>query len=362
MKKRLSDFVSEAVAFMTGGVYDIFGRQNWGKGEALFVQTNTDGSREVTSDALVTAMPIVTKSSDLSAQKNKTFQDVFNKWQRIAYVARNPSANPEELNTWNYDATNDQVVCTVNSVSTVGFISPQAYDNYTFEVTVSSTDGDDDAIGLCVAYLDNGDGTADGLFLYRLAGSNVNPVNTDGVWALQLNLNTSVALAGVSAGLHFPDGTAVPEKITTNGANGSWSTLGPITLKVVRNGSVITCSTTDKGGSAYVASFSFDLNSRADTKKFIAPCRIGYIAYSQPNATFKVIQQPGSRDPIVDITDGSVWKWENNQWVQYPESSPALKALIKQGRFFSSTVDGGLYFAFSDGTLTLVAQTNPTSA
>lgn len=366
--KKLSVFIKETVAFMSGGAYDLLGRTGWGKGDALFVQTDTDGTQEVVSDSLMTAMPIVTSASALTAQKNKKFQDVFNSWLRIAYANRDPKNQPSELTAWSYDAASDHVQCTVNSESTVGFISPNAYDSYTFEVIVSSTDADDDAIGLCVAYLPNADGTADAIFLYRVAGSNVVPADSDSVYGFSLVLNpdstrrASTVLAGTSAGLHFPDGTAMPAKVNTNGANGGWNTLGEIRLKVVRNGSVLTCSTSDKGNSAYVASFTFDLASRDDTKKFIAPARIGYICHSQGAATFNVLQQPGSKEPILDTTDGSVWKWENGAWVQYAAGSASLTGLIKRGRLYSSTFDRNLYYAFDDGILTLVGQINPPSS
>ena len=366
--KKLSAFIKETVTFMAGGAYNLLGRDGWGKGDALFVQTGADGSQQVVSDPLLIAMPIVTSASALTTQKNKKFQDVFNSWLRIAYANRDPKNQPSELTAWSYDAASDHVQCTVNSVSTVGFISPNAYDNYTFEVIVSSTDGDDDAIGLCVAYLPNADGTADALFLYRVAASNIVPADSDSVYAFSLVMNpdstnrASTVLAGTSAGLHFPDGTAMPAKINTNGGHGGWDTLGEVRLKVVREGSVLTCSTSDKGSTALVSSFSFDLNSRADTKKFVAPGRIGYVCYSQVAATFNVVQQPGSKEPILDTTDGSVWKWENGNWVQYAAGSASLTGLIKRGRLYSSTFDRNLYFAFDDGILTLVSQINPPSS
>ena len=327
---------------------------SWFQGSHLFGKKTANGP-ELEAGELVNLSTVIGSPSELDQMQGIKFKDVFSTWKRIALNGSNPNASPEELDTWSFDDATDTVHCTVNSVSTVGFISPNAYDHYTFEVDISSSHGDDDGIGLCLAYV--GEGTsAYSLCLYRQGGSNVQPAKSPvapfalvyqpGVGNLPGYDPTTRKVGGVVGNLVFPDGTPIPaEGISTNGLNLGWDALGVVRVKVVREGNVITCQTSKgRGDLTYdpANKFVIDLNSSDDLRKFIPPCRVGFIAYSQPNASFKSLLQPGVNDQIIDARTNSVWTYDGTNWNNAPFT--AENAPVKEGRMYKNAITGSLYY------------------
>lgn len=328
---------------------------SWFQGSHLFGKKTADGPVLEVGE-LVNLSTIIGTPSELDQMQGIKFKDVFNSWKRIALNGLNPNASPEELDTWSFDDATDTVHCTVNSVSTVGFISPNAYDHYTFEVDISSENGDDDAIGLCLAYV--GEGTqAYSLCLYRQGSSNVQPSGPGPVAPFALVYQPGVAnlpgydknlrrVAGVVGNLTYCDGVAIPpEGITTNSGHGGWDTMGVVRLKVVREGNLITCQTSKgRGDVSYdpANQFVIDLNSSDDLRKFIPPCRVGFIAYSQPNASFKSLLQPGVNDQIIDARNNSVWTYDGTKWNNVPFT--AENAPVKEGRIYKNAITGSAYY------------------
>lgn len=340
----------------------------WLPGATLFGRKTTDGVVLESGD-MVNLSTLIASSAELDQMKGVKFKDVFNTWKRIALNGSDPNSVPAEINTWNYDEASDTVNCTVNSVSTVGFISPNAYDHYTFEVDLSSTDGDDDAIGICLAYVATGNG-AYSLCLYRQAGSivqafegaNTQPVSPlaviyqPGVKA-QPNFDSAQrVVAGVIGSMVYPDGTPIVSPgITTNGTHKGWDALGKVRVKVVRAGNIITIQSANGfGATTYPADniITIDLNTSPDLQKFLAPCRVGFIAYSQPNASFKSIRQPGVNDQIVDARDNSIWTFDGSTWSQ--TFFNASNAPVKEGRIYKNTITGKLFYVQSGYNIILL--------
>lgn len=359
MKKPLAAFVRQTLNFMTLGIYDLLDRPNWSKGDTLFSQVE-NGEPSVVSGPLVNFYPIVQTDAQLNDQKSASFGTVFNKWQRVSIHGQSNMFNPDEANAWTYDATNDVIVCTVNSATTTGFLSPEKYDSYTFEVELSSTSGDDDAIGLCLAYLEEG-GIPMSLMVYRTFST---VIPHDATWRVDpvtviMNPGT-VALGmkyigGFTGTLHHADGSVIPaEGITTNGGKGSWADAGKVRLKIERTATQIKIWASDVGSPTVYSeanSMTIALTS-ADLKRFQQPSKIGYIAYSQPASSFNVFQAPGSNVPIIDARDSSTWKYENRTWVHHAQGSAESVAEMPQGRLYASTVDLDLYYTKEDGVLT----------
>lgn len=341
---------------------------SWLPGATMFGKKTANGI-ELESGDIVNLGTLVASSAEFDQMKGVKFKDVFSTWKRIALNGSDPNSVPAEVDTWSYDEASDTVKCTVNSASTVGFISPNAYDHYTFEVDLSSTDGDDDAIGLCLAYVATGSG-AYSLCLYRQAGSNVQPLDsasTQPVMPLsvvyqpglksQPNFdNSQRAVAGVIGSMVYPDGTAIAAPgITTNGDHKGWDALGKVRVKVVREGNIITIQSANGfGATTYPAEniITIDLNASADLQKFLAPCRVGFIAYSQPNASFKSIRQPGVNDQIVDARDNSIWTFDGTTWSQ--TFFNASNAPVKEGRIYKNTITGKLFYVQSGFNIILL--------
>lgn len=359
MKIKLAEFYQQFKTFVAQGIYDALGRPNWSKGDVLFSQT-VNGVPNVISDQLVNFYPIVTSDAELNDQKSASFGTVFNQWERISLNGTNKMMDPAEANAWAYDAALDVITCSVNSSYTTGFLSPESYDNYVFEVELSSNNPDDDSIGLCLAYLEE-NGVPFSLMMYRTfstvvpngAGFKVEPV--------YVVMNPGPVsqgmkhVGGVTGTLHLTDGvTPAPATgIVNNGGYGGWNTAGPIRVKVERTATQIKIWTTDVGSPdvySDVNSLTINLTSN-DLKRFQQPSRIGYIAFSQPLASFKVFQAPGSNKPILDARDGSMWRYENRAWKQYLSGSVQVQAELPQGRLYSSSVNKRLYYTKVDGTL-----------
>lgn len=346
---------------MARNLFDVLkslGSNTWLPGTHLFGKKGTGGT-QLESGELVNLSTVIGTPSELDQMQGVKFSDVFNTWKRISLNGNNPNAIPAEIDSWTFDNATNTVHCTVNSASTVGFISPNAYDNYTFEVVISSTNGDDDAIGLCLAYVPAGN-TAYSLCLYRQGASLVQPyvkstvmpfaaIYQPGTDAFPGFDSTQRMVAGTVGNLVFPDGTPIPpEGMTTNGAHLGWDVLGKVRLKVVRQGSLITCQTSKGlGDSAYdpANKLVIDLNSSDDLKKFLAPCRVGFIAYSQPSASFQSLVQPGVNDQIIDARDNSTWTFNGTTWTQAPFDES--NAPVKEGRIYKNPITGGVYYVAS---------------
>lgn len=360
----LKQFVKDATAFISGGVYNLFGRSTWSKGNLLRVDVDSAGQSSLVSVPLLTMGPIVSTDAQLEDAKTPKFSTVFNTWRRISLQGTSSLFVPAEADSWTYDAATDSVTCTVNSVYLTGFISPEAYDNYTFEVELSSNNGDDDAIGLCLAFQEE-DGVPYSLVLYRIAGSG-GPSPTPNVsnFPFQIGYNPGAAannrtliVAGLSGSLQYPDGTLIGGG-TTDGqqTHGGWSSLGAIRVKVERSVSQITVWTTDRSDLTYRPenSLTIDLDSQSYLKRFKLPGKIGYIAHSQPYASFKTIQAPGANAPVYDVRDKSVWLYENRNWIRYPAGDAKVKAAYPKGLLYSSTQEHKTYFSTDDGVLTQI--------
>lgn len=339
---------------------------NWsvGKQPTILRVPNGKGGTELKIKAISihADMSIVSNDTELLQAKTIRFKDVFDKWKRVSIKNGNPHAVPAEEDAWTYDAASDSVTCTINSASTVGFISDGTYDDFTFELELNSVHGDDDSMGIIVAYVEEGS-ISHSLMLYRSA-STVVPVGQNPAFPFGLAYEGPTAqkyvVGGVVGNLVFPNGTAIPAAgITTNGLNGGWDLLGPIRLKVVRTPTSITCYSANKGSTTYDAANSFTVNLNSDPRlaKFMEPCSIGYIAYSQPEATFKAIQQPGLKLPIIDQRDNSLWLWSGTAWVK--NTMTAANRPYKPGQIVRSAVNGKSFVANNGNALIQMGKFTP---
>ncbi len=338
----MSQLFSELSGLSKVFLDSLFKKDDWSVGHGFTIVKLDDGTLDIKPVAPLIRLSVVTSDAELTAAKTVSFANVFNTWTRVSIHGKNPHALPSEENAWAYDSAKDSIVCRVNSETSIGFISPEKYDNYTFEVEIASTSGDDDGIGLCIAYLEQPDGSIKSLMLFRQGGSNIgpaiftnNPVPALNVtyqgWRNNNAVPTNTAdkdpdgyiVAGTSSGMVFPDGTPYPAAgITTNGLNKGWDVMGSIRLKIVRTPTRITCYSTNKGSTAYLPenSFTIDLTADARLKPFQSPASIGFLAHSQPDSTYRSIQQPGLKNDIIDTRTNTVWKFEGGAWASYPMS------------------------------------------
>ena len=287
-------------------------------------------------------MNIVTSAEEITQVQNYTesFSSVFNSWSRISHGSNGlfPS-NSSELSSWNYDAATDKISCTVNSNTLVGFISPDSYDTFDFEVELSSTNTDDDWIGVVIAFTES-DGKQYTLTLCRAWNSAVaNAPN----FILYYNLGQSdqQVIAGSMCGLGSPTTYHNSSGVLKNG----WVGSGAVRFEIKRTGNAITCLTTNPGDTTtYLSAYQLtaDLDSLDVLKRFKGPQRFGYCCWSQPYSTWKSLVRPGDKLPIIDSRNLDCYVFSNNAWTKQPAGS--YQNYLAKNRLFTNQITGKLYF------------------
>lgn len=303
---------------------------------AGFTTTGASGGR------LCQRLGIVTSDTELSTVQNykESFSSVFNNWTRISHGSNGlyPS-NASELNAWSYNSVNDAIVCTMNSATMIGFVSPDSQENFDFEVEISSTNSDDDWIGVIIAFAEV-DGRQYTLNLWRAW---CNGGASDPNFALHYNQAQSdaVLLAGSQCGLPSPS----PYHNTSGSLKTGWPGAGAIRLKVQRVGNLITCWTTAPGApGTYLTAYplTIDLDSQEILKKFKGPQRFGYFCLSQANSSWKSLTRPGDRVPIIDTRNRDCYVYQNGAWVKQPINTH--RNYLAKNRFFTNQITGKLFF------------------
>jgi len=244
---------------------------------------------------------VTTPEERAAAMNNRpSNEEVFNSWGRFAhygtdYSYTNPSGINEET-VWIYDAANDRVVCTYNTYSHSGFYSRAKYDNYYLEARLSSTNQDDDMIGIVIAFAIDENGDEHTLTAYRSAGG------VTGLWGVSRNygLSSSALLVNKSAGITDP---------TVN-----WSAAGSCKVKVRRTGNVIEAWTTQFGSEDFLEThkITIDLSSDPNLAVFRGPKAYGFSCHSQEASTFSDIKFLPQGDSILhnyifDLTENRVF-------------------------------------------------------
>lgn len=290
------------------------------------------------SDYIMKNVAVVENATDLSAQlaARENFDVVFKTWQRIAASGGNLNAIPGELNGWSYNPATDTISSTINSSSLIGLTSPDSVEgDYVFEVEVSSTNADDDYIGISLGTIVQ-DGFPRVLALLRSASNPTSSGTPTAIAALNLVYDymgkTPVTLGTIPNLLNFANGWA-------------GYTAGPVKVRVRRVGTVLYITTTNPG-TGYLAEVQFDLNSRPETKAFAGAVNLGYLAFSQAAATWKTIRRTGANPPIAAIHSQQVYEWDGTQ---YTLVAKPLSSVLKRGRFYRNSLFNRVYYAPSAG-------------
>lgn len=274
---------------------------------------------------------IVENSAEVEYQKGQeeSFADVFNNWKRISHNNTDTyPANAGELDSWAYDAVNDTISCTINSATLVGFISPEGFENYNFEVQVNSSNTDDDQIGICIAYKElNGREYT----LTALRNPQGGGINATARFQIVYNYRQSdeQVIAETSAGL------------TT--AAGWGPMVSGVKIRAERTGDAFVIKTTDNDGTVYVAAaeLAVDLNALAVLAKFKGTSQYGYVAFSQAASTWDTLARPIALDEILDVTNRIRWTYDGSVWTS--ETILAGDPLVDPRRFFYNEATGKLY-------------------
>lgn len=297
---------------------------------------------------------------------DEDFGRVFNTWRRISIKGSLVSpALPAETQAWEYDATKNAIVCKVNSDSLVGFVSPESYSDYVFEVRLSSVDGDDDTIGIILGCVVENGLTYTLIASRNCGGSTPNFISgAPKLFSVAINARSTAALSTVVAsgnyGLKWGDGVVDDTRTTNPGSKGwgNWPT--GCKIRAVREGDKITVTTTDLGSDTYVpaATIVIDLQSSDELRRFASKSAIGYMAQSQNSSTWKTITRPDAKSPIYDLTTNQLLIFDGNAW-GVSDGGGGVK--LTPGQLYHTPMTGKTHFVDTETDIFLVADLNPTA-
>ena len=322
-------------------------------GQVLAIER--DGSSRLKTSYILQKAKIVDSEVELEKEKliEVDFADVFKNWYRFSHDNTvNQPANSVETQNWNYDAANNRVVCTVNSVTHIGFVSKEKYDNYIHEVTLSSTDADDDAIGVIIAFATDEDGIEHTLSVVR---------RRDGMPYLFVQYDY---MKSTSWRVSYKD------RLSNDDINGEAANSGPTAwnkapngtrLKIERNGDVINIYSSPFNSSTIDASslITIDLSSDSRLSIFRGACSYGYSCQSQNASTFSNIKFVGGyEDTIFDISNNVVYSKINNVWIK--DNSKNIIEEIGIGRFAFNENTGKLFYI--NGINDILSLSNPSTS
>lgn len=236
-----------------------------------------------------------------------TMEDVFNNWGRFNgnefYANRQEAIDQGSTNAsaWTFDETLNSVVMPLNVAPANGFVSEETVDNYVFEATLTSDNGDNDTIGLVAAF--------------------VREDTTNYILTIVLNtggMNPSTTGCGVYFG-YYGVGTGDKQLGEFDiGVGNGWSGR-TVRVKVQRQGDIFSFYVTnwDQTGSYLAQSeIVIDLNSDTDLERFKGKQSYGYLTYSQPNSTYLDISFKGGLDTskLYDAQNNTVWEYTDDSW------------------------------------------------
>lgn len=256
--------------------------------------TNYDSYSDYSVDAPFLTMNI--------GGKGASWQEILNSWTRFSRKGDTLTTtyDTSEMDAWQFNVDTNSVECTINSTTYIGFISPDSYQNYVFEARVSSRNGDDDYIGIVLAYARDENGQVHTLEAMRR-------FNTSG----QFRVHKNFALGALGKELHryqgvlkWPDGSVGSKPTSSNDPNHGWDDVpNGVRIKATRVGDVITVETTQTNTGDYVpdAKVVIDLNDDPDLHVFRGAQQIGFGCLSQSLSTWDVLQFPIGDDIVPGI-------------------------------------------------------------
>jgi len=303
-----------------------------------------------------------TNAAELAKLKSadEDFARVFATWKR--YSVNNTTmvspALPAEIDAWVYDATKNRIICQVNSSSVIGFVSPKSYSDYTFEVRVTSSDADDDLIGVLLGYYVDEDGKTHTLSAFRTPGGGTR------LWIIAKDYGTAEQkfISNINGGLKWWDGVVndnhplVSNEAANNGKGwGQW--LQGVKIKATREGDTLTVETSDLNGDVYVdsAKVVIDLTADDDLAGFTGSSPVGYTCFSQLYSTWETLARPDGRQPIYDLQAGQVLEFDGSDWAVGEGS----EELVQNGQIYHTALTGKTHFVDTFGDTFLIADLNP---
>lgn len=256
---------------------------------------------------------LIFPSSDLqdyiTSSGPPTLQDIFNKWPRFYNTYYYPSGTTPagEAASWEWNTSLASFRCTVNSSYLTGMVSPEVFDSYDLSAKLSSTDSDNDLIGIVLAHYHDGSTNHVLVFAMETGGFASSPGKYAYIVYYKGNTRTCV-------------GTMAD---TSKWSSGGWNAKSPAQVKVSRRGTVFTCQASAFNSTVLSTGGTITLDTSTVTTVDLswvnAKRAYGYCCQSQNYSSFANVEFESSsamdNNTVLDATTGQVYEAINNKWV-----------------------------------------------
>ena len=290
------------------------------------MQDLTDIQITPNSDAVELKYNMITMPRDETA----AMIEIFNSWDRFSHSGTSQPAKENEMAQWIYQAETDSVVCQINSDTYIGFVSDSRHDRYKHQATLFSVDGDDDVIGVVIAFhKDPLTGKESTLTALRSTGTMNGGISVGGQlakWVVVYNF----AQPDVKV---IANGNALVQNAVGNG----WGGLeNGATVLIERDNNAVRAKTTEFNGVEILDStlLSFSLDDDPVLYKFKGPQPYGYSCQSQNKSTFKNVSffdigalftPIEAKGAEIKLDDG-----ENSAYINFIDGTAVIHALPLQ--------------------------------
>jgi len=279
-----------------------------------------------------------------------TPKQIFDTWGRFSNQEwYEPGVVPpagSEAAGWSWDDASNSAKSTVNSASTIGFVSKEKVEEYIHDVTFTSSNADDDSICVVIAAAKTGNLVEHLTLVASPGGYGTAPI------MLVYNLATTGAK------------TLVERNVIAFGTPNSgltpWSGRS-IRVNINRRGSSVTIGYTNWNDplGPIVDSFTFDMISEPLLHNLLGPQQYGYGAMSQPDVTFKNIQFYGGvmLQTLTVASTGAVYRWNGSAWA--PVNGVKLKDVYGTQRKLISYLTTQEFYIDKNGVVTKLTDPAP---
>lgn len=249
-------------------------------------------------------------------------QDILNDWPRVdnvTYYANKDDAPAGSVSNWYYDEVRDSFVQPDNTATMVAIISPNKLTEYTFETILTSTNRDDDLIGVVVA-ADLIDGEYNGLYLQVNAGG--------GSWLGDYRFGLSFFDKDVPAlrtGITVAGNNLLPSH--ANSAGDGWSGK-TVKVRVSRSGNMVSakCSMWNSDEILDETELIYNMNDLPrNGSRLSGPARYGFCTLSQKGATYLDYRiqsaEYSSDDKVYSIGSNGKWVYVGDSWTKSSDAA-----------------------------------------
>ena len=310
---------------------------------ASFDYTVTNGTETENGKAYITITPlpeidsyIYNNASEAEIATTQlaplTQTDVFQEWDRFDGANYFPGGTTPtgQAADWTLSQNPTRIVQPTNTTWGGGFVSPDKYNDYTFQATVrSDADWDDDTIGLIAAF--SRDGSTNKTLVAARTKGGQQPTNHWGVFYTENGPSTPTWLIASS------DMTA---GATPASPNRWWP--DETRIKIIRQGNIITFYSTnwnDTDNYQISSEIVVDLSSDPRLSVFMDESAYGYYSHSQGGSTyFDVEFDGGINEKSIMSVSGPQQEWIED--VGWQETTTTIQDTIGYIRKVNNPLNG----------------------